>query len=665
MSVRDILAVQSQDKVYVEDVFSTYLYSGNGAAQTITNGLDLLNKGGLVWIKNRATSGTSEHWLNHSKSTPVNSWAKIDILFSNNNSGRFYSGATINTFTTSGFNIATGSYDINSSGSNYTSWSFRKQPKFFDIVTYTGDGTSTQAINHSLGVKPTCIIAKRTDTTGDWGVNFIFPSLVYPNDHFGMSFNSTGVARPPNNGTTWLNSTSFNPKYLATANSNIGDLNIAGATYVAYVFASDAGGFGDTGSDSIISCGVYTGNGLAAGPSVTLGWEPQFLMIKNTTGVGGWQMIDNLRGMTVGGTDATLQANSQAAETSVDYVSPTATGFNVTSTSSEVNTSGATYVYMAIRRPMKAPTKGNEVFFPTTFVNLQYSNYPYVFNGFDLVIGKSRADTTNSFRFTDRLRGFNPDSTSLKAMNLYSASNAAEVGETNPISIGDTQNSLKTGLTQPAINYLFKRAKGFFDIVCYKGNGVAGATINHNLGVAPELIIVKCRDQSTRSWIVGSSNIGFTGGNSVLFLEQNLPVQGLNYWNISNPSSAGFSVGSSPYVNAASLNYVAYLFATCANVSKIGSYTGNGTSQTINCGFAAGARFILVKRTDAVGDWYVWDSQRGIVAANDPHLSLNTTAAEVTTDDSVDPASVGFTVNQVAGIDINVTAANYIYLAIA
>ena len=100
-------------------------------------------------------------------------------------------------------------------------------------------------------------------------------------------------------------------------------------------------------------------------------------------------------------------------------------------------------------------------------------------------------------------------------------------------------------------------------------------------------------------------------------------------------------------------------------MSKVGSYTGNGTNQTINCGFTAGARFVLIKRTDSTGDWYVWDTARGIVTANDPRLSLNTTAAEVTTDDSVDPASTGFIVNQLASTNINVTSATYIFLAIA
>jgi hypothetical protein len=52
------------------------------------------------------------------------------------------------------------------------------------------------------------------------------------------------------------------------------------------------------------------------------------------------------------------------------------------------------------------------------------------------------------------------------------------------------------------------------------------------------------------------------------------------------------------------------------------------------------------------------------VAGNDSHLSLNSTAAEVATDDSVDPDASGFTVNQVAATNINVTGGTYIYLAI-
>lgn len=61
----------------------------------------------------------------------------------------------------------------------------------------------------------------------------------------------------------------------------------------------------------------------------------------------------------------------------------------------------------------------------------------------------------------------------------------------------------------------------------------------------------------------------------------------------------------------------------------------------------------------------MWDTARGIVAANDSHLNLNTTAAEVTTNDSVDPDASGFIVNQVDATNVNVTDATYLYLTIA
>jgi hypothetical protein len=50
-------AASGSSGLYVEDVFSTYLYEGNGSTQTITNGIDLDGEGGLVWAKNRDTNG--------------------------------------------------------------------------------------------------------------------------------------------------------------------------------------------------------------------------------------------------------------------------------------------------------------------------------------------------------------------------------------------------------------------------------------------------------------------------------------------------------------------------------------------------------------------------------------------------------------------------------
>ena len=133
-------------------------------------------------------------------------------------------------------------------------------------------------------------------------------------------------------------------------------------------------------------------------------------------------------------------------------------------------------------------------------------------------------------------------------------------------------------------------------------------------------------------------------------------------WN-GSPTSTTFGVTA--LLSPSSKTMVAYLFATCAGVSKVGSYTGTATTKQVDCGFTAGARFVLIKRTDTTGDWYVWDSARGIVAGNDPYLLLNSTAAEVTSTDYVDTYSAGFEISSTAPAAINASGGSFVFLAIA
>jgi len=149
-------------------------------------------------------------------------------------------------------------------------------------------------------------------------------------------------------------------------------------------------------------------------------------------------------------------------------------------------------------------------------------------------------------------------------------------------------------------------------------------------------------------------------------LETQDPVQTDTMWNDTTPTASVFSIGTYNGVNGSGDTYVAYLFATCAGVSKVGSYAGTGATQTINCGFGAGgARFVLIKRTDSTGGWYVWDSARGMISGTDPSLLLNSTAAEVNAN-SVYAISTGFQiVSTAAGINSSASGATYIFLAIA
>jgi hypothetical protein len=219
------------------------------------------------------------------------------------------------------------------------------------------------------------------------------------------------------------------------------------------------------------------------------------------------------------------------------------------------------------------------------------------------------------------------------------------------------------GTGNPYFGWAFRRYPGVFDVVAYTGTG-SNTTFAHNLGVTPELMIVKSRNNAVE-WYVWSKDIA---ASSVLQLNTTIAASSApTVFNSTAPTASAFSVGTGNGTNYNTYTYVAYLFASKPGISKVGSYTGNGSSQNINAAFTATARFVMIKRTDTLGDWFVWDSTRGIVAGNDPHLSLNTTAAEVTTDDSIDSytngRSSGFTVNQDAATNINVTNATYIYLA--
>ena len=266
--------------------------------------------------------------------------------------------------------------------------------------------------------------------------------------------------------------------------------------------------------------------------------------------------------------------------------------------------------------------------------------------------------------FFDRLRGATNYLRSTLTNGEVSAADSVTAFGMDGISLREDYAAAAINYSSTYINHFFKRAPNIFDQVCYTGTGVA-KTEAHGLGVAPELMIVKGRDYVS-NWICYHSGIGASA--RITLSGSGTPSADTDVWQNTIPTASGFSIGvanGGTIINNSGSKYVAYLFASCPGISKIGNYTGNGSSQTINCGFTTGARFILIKRTDSSGDWYVWDIVRGIISANDPHLSLNTTAAEVTTDDSIDPDSSGFIVNQLAATNINVSSATYIFLAIA
>ena len=523
----------------------------------------------------------------------------------------------------------------------YASWTFRKAEKFFDVVTYTGNG-ATQNISHNLGSTPAVIIVKGTTTNNSWCV---YSSALGNTKTLFLDLTSGETT----NTSIWNSTT---PTDSVFSVGNVNNVNESGQTFVAYLFASDGGGFGDDGSESIIKCGSYTGTG-AAGLEVDLGFEPQWLMFKRTDSTSDWSMFDVMRGIATGGDDARLRAQGSDAENTFNYVDVTATGFSLSYGGTDMNASGGTYIYIAIRRPMKTPESGTEVFAQDTRSSDSITtNFPV-----DAVIGKNITATSNWFAF-DRLRGSTPSS----SVYLKTNSTEAETSVAAGVGIDSNTSIYNINSWSAGIYYNFKRATGFFDVVAYTGNRTAGRTVAHNLGVAPELMIVK-RREAADEWTCYIEDVGAT---KWMALNQSASAYtSASRWNNTAPTSSVFTLGADTSVNRNTSTYIAYLFATLDGVSKVGSYTGTGSNVNVDCGFSAGARFILIKRTDSTGDWYVWDSVRGIVAGNDPYLLLNSSAAEVTSTDYIDPLSSGFTVTSTAPAALNASGGTYIFLAIA
>ena len=639
---------------YIEDVFSTYLYKGTGATQTITNGIDLSTKGGLVWLKGR--SGATDHALYDTARG-----ATFDIA-SNLTTAQTTQATGLTAFGATDFTIGSLA-KINTSSATYASWTFRKQAKFFDVVTYTGNGTG-QNVSHSLGSVPGCIIVKRIAANSNWAV--YHRGLTSAAYSIGINSTAAQVSNP----TCWNSTTPTSSVFTVGANA---DVNTNGVSYVAYLFAHDAGGFGASGTDNVISCGSYVGNGTTIGSLVSLGYEPQWLLIKNATSATDWRIVDNMRGIPMSDLDMVLAPNTSVAETDSITCNLAATGFNPTGP--HYNSSSSTYIYIAIRRgPMKTPTTGTSVFALAYYTNIDGG--PLV--GFDassvnlrpdLSVLAKTAGSANNFQFADMLRGYQqtigPGVDTLTTPTLKTSSVNSEATSGNAIYInpsngiyGPTVSFATSGVK---VNYIFRRAPGFFDVVCYTGTG-ANRTVSHNLGVVPELMIVKGRSGAT-AWQVYSKSLANT--EYLVLNTTAAKATGATRWNSTTPTASVFSLGTASEVNTSAATYVAYLFATVAGVNKVGSYTGSGTTQQIDCGFTGGARFVLIKRTDSTGDWYVWDTARGIVAGNDPYLLLNSTAAEVTSTDYIDTYSAGFEISSTAPAAINANGGSFIFLAIA
>ena len=418
--------------------------------------------------------------------------------------------------------------------------------------------------------------------------------------------------------------------------------------------------FGENGDQNIIKCGSYVGNSSSSN-EVYVGWEPQWVMIKRSTDVESWAIVDAMRGIVTDGVDARLQADTNSAEAANDdRIDLTPTGFKLTSSNAEYNGVG-TYIYMAIRRPDgyvgKPAELGTDVFAMDT--GNDSSTIPAFDSNFIVDYALYRKPAT-SFSWTSnaRLTG---------TFELVPNTTAAETSG-DPDLPFDSNVGYAKNRNNTYQSWMWKRGQGF-DVVTYEGgkniyNSSLGASdISHNLGKIPEMIWVKRRN-TTENWVVyhNGFNDGTSPENYRMFLNTTDTESTTWSWAQTAPTSTRFTVADGAWVNGSGSDYLAMLFASVDSISKCGYYDGSSSDITITTGFTP--RFILIKRTNGGSYWHVFDSLRGMGASgNDAKILLNEAYAQTNTKDFVNTTTTGFVVKAGADGDTSTAGGQYIYYA--
>ena len=631
----------------IPQVFSTQIYDGtNDNNHSIVNDIDLSGEGGMVWVKSREVDRS--HAL-YDTERGVNKYVSSDATSTETDLSSA-SDQGIKAFNSDGFTMDDDA--LVNANEEYVSWTFRKQPKFFDVVTYTGNGTAGRTVAHNLGAVPGMIILKNLSSGSEgWRVYHRGANGgTNPEQYYAMLQASNAFAAAS---TPWNNTAPTSTEFtLGTDTGSNGN----GNSFVAYLFAHNDSGDGEFGPNSdqdIIKCGTYTGNNSANGPTIDLGFEPQWVLLKNQTNQYiDWFIFDSMRAMAAVGINNNkyLSPNRSSAEDGTqDYITPRPDGFQVHGTGGHTN-ANTTYIYTAIRRgPLAVPTDASKVFHIET--RGATAPNPPAFNASfdpDFVFRGVPSAIYSSSRLTQ---------------GTYMSLGHTNAASTSSVYSFDYHRGFHNNSSTSTSDYYYGwgRAPSFFDVVTWVGTG-SNATIAHNLGVAPEMIWIKRRD-GTASWTV-LTNFTSSAYYDLLLnttVEKTTRNNSANQYLTGTPTATGIPFGSGYGVNVNTEKYVGYLFATAAGVSKIGTFTGNGGSQNIDCGFSNGAKFILVKPL-STGSFTFWDTARGIASGDETSFQINDQSG--LTGDAVDALSSGFTVNNTGNIT-NVNGTEYLFYAIA
>ena len=200
-----------------------------------------------------------------------------------------------------------------------------------------------------------------------------------------------------------------------------------------------------------------------------------------------------------------------------------------------------------------------------------------------------------------------------------------------------------------------------FSIVRWTGGGSA-ATVGHGLSSTPEWIFYKRTSASGDGWIVYHTGQNASPANGSVQLQSNGGfTSDSTLWNNTAPTSSVISIGS--YGMGSGEERTAWVWHSVDGFSKFGKYTGNGSTDGpfVYTGFRPA--FVLMKRVNTTGNWYLKDTTRDTFNPCEKTLMPNLTNAEAA-QTYIDILSNGF--KQRIGNDAsNISGSTYIYIAFA
>ena len=533
----------------------------------------------------------------------------------------------------------------------YLGYSFRNCPKFFDCVTWTGNSTSGRTISHNLGSTPGMVFIKRYDSSANqnWEVW-----------HRSLASNKKLILNLQNAQGNGADITAVSDTTITISNSFT--VNGNGASYVAYIFAHNNGdgGFGPTGDQDIIKCGIYTGNSSAF-PTIDLGFEPQWILVKNiTSGSTQWVVKSsktgwNGVGISNGGRKIRLAQNGNA-EDGDNILGIIPNGFQFSDWSTELNTDSNDYVYMAIRRgPMALPTSGADVFTATygasTAIQPPAWSAPDNFTvdmSFDKNVGGGSTDNVTwmmrlaNNKYTDQLVN--------ASGNFWYNWAGASFDHDN--GFRETNNGTSD------LGYMWARRTGAFDVAAWKATG-NDITVPHNLGGEVGMMWVTDLDYTKLTFVYARP----VGNTHSARLNEHDSFSQTGHWADTHPTNTHFTVDSA--IQVSGNHYLAALFGNLDGISKVGTFTGNGSNQNIDCGFTNGIRLLMMKKTNSTGGWWFWD-EANLSANNQPMWRLDANQTGLTQNqDTIDYYSAGFNVKYNTYQSLNNNGDTYLFYAVA